>query len=271
MFSRLREPFGKAGLIVAIVALVAALTGGAYAAGKLTSKQKKEVEKIAKKFQGTGPAGAQGPAGANGKDGANGANGEKGGTGEKGANGTGATTTSFSGKKTVGSVTCNEGGVEVKSASPTTAVCNGTTGFTKTLPPGETETGYWNLNESSGALTTVSTAISFPIPLAKGGAEHSAFGFSQEETENEEFGTSGCKGSASEPTAPPGVLCVYTAEQFEEEELEEHPSLRSFQNGEKVEFSYGSSGAELFRSQPLPKGEFLNAWGTWAVTAPTAP
>jgi len=41
----IREPFGKAGLIVAIFALVMAMVGGAYAAGKLTSGQKKEVEK----------------------------------------------------------------------------------------------------------------------------------------------------------------------------------------------------------------------------------
>ncbi|MCW2987260.1 MAG: hypothetical protein JWM24_198, partial [Solirubrobacterales bacterium] len=49
---RLREPFGKAGLTVGVIALVMALVGGAYAAGALTGKQKKEVEKIAKKFAG---------------------------------------------------------------------------------------------------------------------------------------------------------------------------------------------------------------------------
>ena len=40
-----REPFGKAGLIVAIVALVAAIGGTALAASGLNSKQKKEVDK----------------------------------------------------------------------------------------------------------------------------------------------------------------------------------------------------------------------------------
>lgn len=82
----IREPFGTAGLILACVALIVALSGGAYAAsGGLTAKQKKEVKKIAQQFAGkpgapggTGPAGAGGAAGANGKDGANGTNGTNG-------------------------------------------------------------------------------------------------------------------------------------------------------------------------------------------------
>ena len=48
----IREPFGKAGLTVAILALVLAMVGGAYASGALTGKQKKEVKKIAKKYAG---------------------------------------------------------------------------------------------------------------------------------------------------------------------------------------------------------------------------
>ena len=83
MSRRIREPFGKAGLIVAIVALVAASVGGAYAAnhngGKhhkksknnagLNGKQKKQVKNIskseAKKFANSNPgarsAGRAGP------------------------------------------------------------------------------------------------------------------------------------------------------------------------------------------------------------------
>jgi hypothetical protein len=77
----LREPFGKAGLIVACCALLLACTGAAFAAGKLTGPQKKEVGKIAAKVakkdagkQGpkgaTGAAGPAGPAGAAGAPGA---------------------------------------------------------------------------------------------------------------------------------------------------------------------------------------------------------
>ena len=72
----IREPFGTAGLVIACVALIAALGGTAFAAAKLTSTQKKEVEKIAKKF--ANKPGAPGAPGANGKDGTNGASGANG-------------------------------------------------------------------------------------------------------------------------------------------------------------------------------------------------
>jgi hypothetical protein len=82
----IREPFGKAGLIVACLALVFAMAGGAFAAkGALTGKQKKEVEKIAKKY-----AGAPGPAGAAGAQGPAGPAGPAGAKGETGAAGTGS-------------------------------------------------------------------------------------------------------------------------------------------------------------------------------------
>ena len=65
---RRREPFGKAGLVLALCAIVLATTGAAFAAGRLTGPEKAEVGKIAaktaKKFAGKpGPAGKQGPAG----------------------------------------------------------------------------------------------------------------------------------------------------------------------------------------------------------------
>jgi hypothetical protein len=79
----IREPFGKAGLIVGVIALVFAMLGGAYAAGGLSKSQEKRVEKIAKKYGAkTGPAGSQGsagPAGAKGDTGTNGKDGTNGG------------------------------------------------------------------------------------------------------------------------------------------------------------------------------------------------
>jgi hypothetical protein len=49
MFSMFRERFGIAG-VISVIALVFAMVGGAFAAGGgLSSKQKKEVKKIAKK------------------------------------------------------------------------------------------------------------------------------------------------------------------------------------------------------------------------------
>lgn len=65
-----REPFGKAGLVIACCALVLACTGAAFAAGRLTGPEKKEVGKIAaktaQKYAGTGKTGPAGPAGPGG-------------------------------------------------------------------------------------------------------------------------------------------------------------------------------------------------------------
>jgi hypothetical protein len=177
----IREPFGTAGLIVAVIALVLALTGAAFAAGKLTSTQKKEVEKIAKKFAGKngapGAPGAQGAAGANGKDGANGANGESvtlaaagactnGGTkltvgavskevcngengaqGEPGEGGKSVTVTEFAGNAEPIGHPCHEHGgqtVQVEGSNEKRFVCNGSPAeFPTTLPSGRSLVGQW--------------------------------------------------------------------------------------------------------------------------------
>ncbi|HVW46168.1 MAG TPA: hypothetical protein VHA76_03880 [Solirubrobacterales bacterium] len=75
--------------MLAFVALVAALGGGAYAAkGGLTGPQKKAVEKIAKKDAGKpGAAGAQGPKGDPGPQGPKGDRGPQGPQGEPGPKG----------------------------------------------------------------------------------------------------------------------------------------------------------------------------------------
>lgn len=197
---RLKEPFGKAGLTVAILALVLAMVGGAYAASKLTKPQVKEVEKIAKKFAGK--------PGANGTNGANGAAGKDGAAGTAGANGTSATTASFNGTKGA----CHEGGVEVKSASPTVNVCNGKEGSPwtagGTLPSGKTEEGSWVLTvpveEPTLKINLARTAISFGIPLAAA-PEHVVY------LKVGEGETAECPGTAANPEAAPGSLCVYAA------------------------------------------------------------
>ena len=286
MFSTLRTRFGIPG-VISVMALVFALIGGAYAAqsqdgGKATASAKaKKGPRGPKGPKGdTGPAGPAGPTGAAGAQGPKGDAGAKGDNGEPGEPGTPGTpgksaeATSFTGSKTVGSVTCTEGGVEVKSAKPTTAVCNGAkgqTGFTKTLPPGATETGAWTISESSSGSLVTSAPISFSIPLAEPIEEGNARAFNQKATEEEEFGTSGCKGTAAEPTAPAGKLCVYTAYEFSEH-AEGVFEPRSFEG----DFGAASvSGAVL--SGPFLLGNLKNleepgiveSWGTWAVTAPT--
>jgi len=94
MFHRIHDKMGTAGLIVACIALVFAMLGGAYAAttssrkhkrGGLSAAQKKLIQKEAKKwgqkYAKTGPAGA---------DGAQGAKGDKGDAGAAGVGSNGA-------------------------------------------------------------------------------------------------------------------------------------------------------------------------------------
>ncbi len=102
---RLKEPFGKAGLILAVVALVFAMLGGAYAAtsskrhhkrgnagAALAKKYSKVFSKrfsaaFSKRFATAGPAGPQGPKGDNGGNGSSGAKGATGATGPQGPQG----------------------------------------------------------------------------------------------------------------------------------------------------------------------------------------
>jgi hypothetical protein len=261
----IREPFGTAGLIIAMVALVAALGGSAVAASSaLSGKQKKEVEKIAKKFAGkpgtpgtTGPAGAAGAAGKNGTDGSNGV----------GTNGTGATTTSFTGTK--GS--CTNGGIEVKSASPTVNVCNGTngtSGFTETLPSGKTETGAWSISakgetelEPGLFVPAGLTSISFPIPLELALPAAKVVFLKPGET-----AAGKCEGEVATPEAEPGFLCVYTK------------SLSGMKDGgalgispiwspalQEGEAGASTSGANITLLPGTAEAEI--AYGAWAVTA----
>jgi hypothetical protein len=246
-------------MVIAGLALVFAMTGGAYAAKKYLITSTKQISpSVLKALQGKagvggapgaagapgvqGPQGAQGPAGSAGTAGSGGAKGEKGATGATGAKGaTGA---------------------------------SGATGYTESLPSGKTETGTWSIYTAfvEPGFPGTLTSISFAIPL-KGISEGTAYAFDLKETENEEFereigGTkkpTGCTGSVTEPTAPRGVLCVYTANESLEGGAEGHLEVHL----RPAEFEgYGSSGAFLggFGSNKAPAR--IEANGTWAVTAP---
>lgn len=287
MLKRTHQQLGTAGFVVAIVALVAALGGVAFAAAGLNSKQKKEVKSIAqteaKKFATAGAPGAKGDPGAAG---APGAKGDPGAPGTPGKDGVSATTATFTGVK--GS--CTEGGIEVESGSPPVNVCNGKKGdpaeFPSTLPSGKTETGAWSLvgTATNTSLNTFSS-VSFPIPLAAGGAEGTGFGFNQAATEEEKFGLKGgapckvevgeplcidtkCKGTVAKPTAPKGVLCVYTAFENLVNATGGFIEPRSF-SGDFGAYSVSGavlSGAFIEGSAASPAK--IESYGSFAVTAP---
>jgi hypothetical protein len=248
MVSRFREQVGTAGLIVAVVALVVALSGGAYAAsGALTGKQKKEVEKIAKSVSKPGKTGAVGPGGAAGPAGPAGAKGDNGAAGATG----GAGTAGAAGKE-------GAEGPEGPEGSPWTAG--------GTLPSGKTETGAWSVGTSLAKNFAIWEPISFTIPLASSVSVHFVNSVGEEIEEGVEEGPSTvCTGSAAAPTAAPGALCLYertgsggsgaTALAYEKvENPEGTPAKAAGKVGVNVQFFAEGAGAV--------------ARGDWAVTAP---
>lgn len=256
MYQRYKERFGTAGIVLGVIALLLALGGTALAASKLTGPQKKEVEKIAKKY--AGKPGAPGAAGANGKDGTNGTNGKDGAPGAPGKDGTSVTGAAIP----VGNAECaaEEGGVKYTSVSGSTSVCNGAKGEDGspwvdggTLPQGQTETGIWGtyINHPEERLAF---PISFPIPLE---TEPEAIFLNEGEASKP-----GCPGLVGGiPTADPGKLCVYS-NAFEEATLEGF----SKPSGIAQSAGAGRTGTFLNFKCTSPPG-FCQAAGTWAVTA----
>ena len=243
MFTRLRKHLGTAGLLVAVVALVAALGGGAVAAqsggdatasakkkkrgkqGGLNAKQKRQVIALAKRFAGSGPAGPAGPAGAQGPQGAPGAKGDTGAPGAPGAPG-----------------------------SPWTAG--------GTLPAGETLNGPWFVI-GTGPVTAT---LQFPIPLEQGIPVQNAI-----YTDAPIAGQ--CEGDAGNPTAEPGYLCVYE-EAVTDQGADFNAQILSTEDSVDLIPGFGlfvpapgagKSGA-ILRDDDNAFDDM--AFGTWAVTAP---
>lgn len=207
MFSIVKNRFGIPG-VISVVALVFAMFGGAYAA---SSQDHGKASASAKAKR--GPRGPKGAAGPQGPIGPPGPAGPKGDPGAKGSDGAGATAVSFAGEKGG----CKEGGIEVKSGSPASFVCNGAKGaagpVTGVLPSGVTLSGVWvtpiPFTSSSPEITVQTIPISYGLMLP-GAPEHTTLIAAGAET-----GEGNCPGTFAEPKAEPGVLCVYTKESSE--------------------------------------------------------
>ncbi len=277
MFSRIHNKLGSAGLIVAVIALVAAVAGTAFAAAKLNPTQKKEVDKIAKKWATKipGPAGPKGDPGAKGDTGAAGAPGKDGANGKDGSIGP-AGPTGPAGPK-------GDEGEKGEKGEPW--VPDGT------LPIGATETGgFATISRNTGFAIT---AITFNIPLeAELDAAHvqaNGVGYpSADETicnEKSEpqkasclaalaTAKANCPGTGANPDAASGFLCTYTMakENLFEIEIEGAPFIRGKASIQKLasfefeqEVGANVSGASLFftvgeSSQPTKVS------GSFAVT-----
>ena len=233
--------------VIAGLALVFAMTGGAYAAKKYLITSTKQISpSVLKQLQGKagaagtpgaqgvpGAQGAQGPAGPAGTAGAGGGKGETGAKGEKGA--TGAT----------GS----------KGATGATGV----SGFTEKLPKDKTETGTWAVaGVEYPQFSEVVVPISFPIPLSAAGALV-YLNLSETEAGSKK---GGCEGTAAVPTAPAGTLCIYTGE--ETRSGFGAPEFRI--DGTENEYEPAGTIMRLFHAEKEASTLVLN--GSWAVTAP---
>ncbi len=200
MISRIHSKLGTAGFIIAIIALVAAMTGGAYAALSNADKKfvKKEARKFSKQFSKKfakpgapgapglpGPAGPAGPAGAKGDTGAAGPQGPQGDEGPPGP--TGATGPAG----------------EDGACSEENNAC--------VMPSGSTLIGHWGVALTGAGLATSPISFNLAYPGAPT-LHYVTFEEAEEEEVPAECSEGTTEGSASEPIADPGHLCVFEDE-----------------------------------------------------------
>lgn len=257
MFSHVRKRVTYINVAMTL-ALIFAMTGGAYAASKVLITSTKQIKpSVLKQLQGkVGAQGAQGPAGPAGSQGPAGANGKDGSPGTAGKDGVSVTSAALP----KGNAKCKEGGSGFTAANGATTACNGKEGSPwtagGTLPSKATETGAWAFGIVPGQAVPPAQdeAISFNIRLASPLDEsHTVF------VPIGEVGTGGCEGGTAEsPSAEPGYLCVYVGEANAVKPL-------SILNPGKAEAGASTTGAVL-RFGELEG--FSHAYGTWAVTAP---
>lgn len=273
MYRRFHDRFGTAGVVIGVIALIAALGGTALAAGGLTKAQEKQVTKIAKKY--AGKPGAAGVAGTNGTNGTNGKDAAPGAAGSPGSDGEGVTVAAASAAE------CPEGGTKFSNGTGTGKACNGAegeegppgTGGGGTLPEDATETGTYLIGDTSpvyGGLVST-TAISFPIPLDDGLDSSHIIYLAPGESDgncNDGFSTNGTPSSAN-PEAASGYLCIFSGDEAGGGINEGGPGAIAAANLTTLVIgSTSTTGAILAGNastfEPVAAGELYV--GTWAVT-----
>ena len=268
------------GITIAVLALVFALVGGAFAAsGGLTSKQKKQVEAIVKKEvkknpgpQGPkGDTGSQGAAGGLGAKGDQGPEGPQGKPGEEGPAGEGVLLTPIPKAEPA----CEEqGGVEVRGDNQLPEegenVCNGKEGSPwtagGTLPAGAVETGAWAFTGTDSDANGIRVPISFPIPLPPGGS----LSVEQVHFQEEENFSTFCEGTVAAPKPKPGELCVYLPEFVKGTTFEGiYPIAAPFEKGVSEKGTSRAGAMLLFSPPPVTEPPTLAAGeGSFALRAP---
>jgi hypothetical protein len=123
---------------------------------------------------------------------------------------------------------------------------------TGVLPSGVTERGAFVVRDIAGAaFEEKDTAISFGLTLSTDVAAHYVSGAP----------TTACPGSAADPTAAPGNLCLYKT-------LTSNDNLKEFVDpATTLSTVTARPYGVLFRVYAQTIGDFY-VYGTWAVTAP---
>lgn len=243
MFTRIRKHATGANIAV-VIALVFAMSGGAYAAKKylITSIKQIKPSVVAQLKGNAGPAGkdgAQGPAGPVGKEGAQGLQGVQGEKGKDGSNGAAGAT----------------GPAGAKGATGATGPTGAPWPAGGVLPPGATETGQWGTFTTAAAAEELKVnTISFPIPLEAAPAV--TFIKVGDSVPSQCAG-----GSAASPKAANGNLCI-----FEGESAIHHAGNLKFAAAidGTGDFGVARTGAEMLFATTAA-GE-VSAEGSWAVT-----
>ena len=263
--------------VIAVIALVFAATGGAFAAtgGSGSSDRSSGIGQHAtasaaksKAKAKAGPRGPAGPAGKTGAAGATGATGPAGATGPGGPQGPAGTngTNGEKGANGTNGATGPAGAAGATGPAGPEGVCSTANCM---LPKGTTETGAWqDIGVSENEKGTYVT-ISFPIPLKATATPHY---ITEEEVASHNL-PAGCKGSAEDPEAESGYLCVFEAQ---EQNLAGVPGVeppKFWDTGKNVtsgeqEGKAGPTGTVLVLETVahFPEEPETLAYGTWAVT-----
>jgi hypothetical protein len=306
MFQRARKHLNPA-TALAFVALIFAITGGAFAAtgghggsGPARATPTASAAKASTKARvgprgpagargatgATGAAGAVGPAGPTGATGAKGDTGAPGGNGSNGTNGAPGPAGETVYVKTLGphEKGCDNGGAEFSNKTGEASACNGESGtggsggegYPKLLPAGKSETGTFGAIIVEGTTTEPSpgvregiafSPISFTVALAvKPKAVHYITLAAQKEVPRTGTAGKACPGTAEEPTAEEGVLCVYEGG-AEEPMGTSELTISGFESAEKT----GRAGRTGTVAKVKYEGAALGGYdatlqGSWAVT-----
>ena len=188
MFQTIRRHFNATG-VVAVLALVLAMSGGAYAASRYVITSTKQISpKVLKSLQGkAGAVGAQGPAGAVGAQGPAGSSGAQGPAGLAGVQ-----------------------GPKGERGEPGARGEKGESGWAETLPQGKTLTGQFaasGLAEEADGIVVSAVSFPFRVQDESGQGPHVHF------IKAGESSPAGCTGNTAQPDAEEGNLCVFGLEE----------------------------------------------------------